>query len=607
MSRFAADFLPLSAGDLFDMSGEMPPALRVIMNVPPDYEGGVFKFGRGGSDVEERERFETQDKLKEILIERYRNQCQARLAGIRRNRKLSIISVVRQTVEVDDGVTMEYESLWGREYVTLIFQERLVRKLLDLLSGGGACMLVLYGENKIAAIPMKTLTTPKVVYTATSRTSFGTPPRWFPSCGPGYYQVAQIKPSKNIHAMSTQIDFSGHSVQPANDWFMQYVYNTAFSLFNNAQACTPLKRTGITLDWEQGEISDHVIYGYHLATSSSASPYGYMFFSDLSVGENGTSTWDDFGYSIFWKREHRSGGLGPLWGAWEVGFGPYSDAPWWVYTGPVINVSPSGEIYNERGDVFSTDKTGGVKIKTPGDTTSTVEITRLGLDAPEVVGHLPGWPAYDPITYAPLPDITTSYLLALSVGTDGKIADTWTFIGDSTAPAVDIRQPILTQKGKLDIFDTKVKSVSAADFKSAGDGISVFAINFPYSISDDLNKQWAVMDDGQNEVRSTNKEYYAFGWDTAEFPLQSCKITSPYESFDAPAGKFAFQGWLHLSNGEHILQAFILRSNPSTFKRYIYLDGKDYGKTLAGALKCSIDDIRAIYFDIKLSDIKKLK
>jgi hypothetical protein len=172
MARFAADFIPLNGNDLFDMSGEMPPSLRVIMNVPNDVDAGLFRWTRGGDDIETKVRFENQDRLKQILIERYRDRCQKTLWGLRRNKSLGVIDVVHQWVEIDDGVIMSYNSLWGREHVTLIFSEPLVRKLVEAISGG-LYMLVFYGGNQIAVIPMSSLPKPSVGQTRTLKSSWG--------------------------------------------------------------------------------------------------------------------------------------------------------------------------------------------------------------------------------------------------------------------------------------------------------------------------------------------------------------------------------------------------------------------------------------------------
>jgi hypothetical protein len=156
MSRFSADFIPLSGADIFDMSGSMPPSLTVIMNVPEDVDAGFFKFNKGGDepDATAHERFVNQDKLKKLLIERYRNLAQSRLWAMRRDKHLGVTDTSYRIIELAQGVTMQYANLWGMEYVTLIFSEGLVRELLVEAIGGGPCLLVLYGGNEIAAVPM---------------------------------------------------------------------------------------------------------------------------------------------------------------------------------------------------------------------------------------------------------------------------------------------------------------------------------------------------------------------------------------------------------------------------------------------------------------------
>lgn len=100
--------------------------------------------------------FENQDRFKDLIIDRYRNSVQGRLANVRRGKNLSELGIYRQQIELDAGVTMEYTSLWGREYVTLTFAEWLVKRLLQKLMKEEAnqCMLVLYGEDRIMAFYM---------------------------------------------------------------------------------------------------------------------------------------------------------------------------------------------------------------------------------------------------------------------------------------------------------------------------------------------------------------------------------------------------------------------------------------------------------------------
>lgn len=157
MPRFVADFLPLDGNSFFDMTGEMPPQLRVHLNVPPEFEESYFKYNASGSDIEKRTYFENQDKLKDILIERYRHPVTQQLHKMRQGKNLGSIGVHNRIIEVDFGVTMQYASLWGREYVTLTFSESLVRRILEKLGKTEddlLCMMVTF-DDKVAAIPMK--------------------------------------------------------------------------------------------------------------------------------------------------------------------------------------------------------------------------------------------------------------------------------------------------------------------------------------------------------------------------------------------------------------------------------------------------------------------
>lgn len=154
MARLTADFIPLDSTDIFDMTGEMPPQLRVYFHVPPEYQEVFFQIDTDMTSEERKVWYENQNDLKEVIIALYRGKAQTRLAGIRQNKNIAIIGHYRQEVELDTGVMMEYTSLWGREYVSLIFDERLTRKLLEKLGINVMCLLVLYETDKIMAFTM---------------------------------------------------------------------------------------------------------------------------------------------------------------------------------------------------------------------------------------------------------------------------------------------------------------------------------------------------------------------------------------------------------------------------------------------------------------------
>jgi hypothetical protein len=61
--------------------------------------------------------------------------------------------------------------------------------------------------------------------------------------------------------------------------------------------------------------------------------------------------------------------------------------------------------------------------------------------------------------------------------------------------------------------------------------------------------------------------------------------------------------WLHCSNGAHHIQAATLHNQYP----HIFLDGADWGSTLAAAVGVSLDNIDWMLMDVSLSDIKALK
>jgi hypothetical protein len=446
-------------------------------------------------------------------------------------------------------------------------------------------MMVLYGDNQIASFPMATISNPKSPTKKTVYGTFGTPPDWFASdCGPAYYQVAQIKPSNTVTPMATQLDFSSKSIKAPRHWYQQYVYNLSATLFSNAAACTPLTQTNSVLIWQDPEVSLGQIYGWHWDSATALPPYNACN-ENIAVHTN-SSTWDVFGLGIFYERRPAFINGDPPTTRWETV--AINDCPWWVYSFPLINVSPSGTIYNERGDSFTTSSK-GIALDEAGDMTTFSVYGFNALTGQFYVGELP----------------SNDYPHTLAVDEDGTLHDPWQFrsVLDTT---ITIRKTTWTQKDGLDVYSSVDADISGADFKAGRDYPVVYSISFPYNVSDDLTKRWALLDDGPAED-SGDSEPDRMVSNYAKYPLQYNWVITPYGKFAAQADGYAFQGWLHLSNGEHILQGFIIRSDPSTWKRYIYLDGKEYGSKLAAAIGCSIDDIRAIYFDIKQAEISSLR
>lgn len=611
MAVFAADFIPLSGTDLFNMSGEMPPQLRVIMNVPSDVDAGLFKWKRGSDDIETRERFENQDRLKSILVERYRNAAMACLIRFRQNKKLGIVSQVHSQIELEPGVRMEYDSLWGREFVTLYFSEELVRKLVDVISGGDLCMLVLYKDKQLAYMPMKSVSKIKSNAKFSKRTvnesSWGKPEWWTGGMGEFFLYSCQIKPEKNTSWLYTQLKFEKGKLSIPKSPETYHVYVSTKGLDKSAETSTPITDKG-----------DPLLYG---------------IYQNVSLG---------------WK--------------WPVDDWRNAYKKWWAP--PVINATAT-KLFNDRGDEFEIVKKEGLK-RTKKGSAEVDEYAWYNYQACAVVGdkgerysftntlfintNIGGfnykW-SYYTITKRQNDIINYEYNGWPDVGTGGSAYDNMYYCGpgdsdvqgkqytfdawEANHPSITMKAPtpVYTKvpnpkgKGGTDKIECKMLSVTCSGSSPGGshpdDGFTAsmnFAgfsqsisyaahytqeilytqVKFPPSLGDTKGKMYLI------ETKTASV------YQNDEYLDTKGKLNTPYGlTISLECIDFSFDGWLHASDGENVLQGFVIQTAIGSFKRYLFLNGDNVGDKIAGAIGCSLTDIRSIMFDIKLADIQKLK
>jgi len=193
-----------------------------------------------------------------------------------------------------------------------------------------------------------------------------------------------------------------------------------------------------------------------------------------------------------------------------------------------------------------------------------------------------------------------------------------------TSASISTSHQIYSKLNGVDVLTTTSGTINAT-FERFGIGAfpsnsrmdgSLFGYNF-YSIWDTdtpIARDETIYRHGfPYAIEATKGKMYVENWtlNGVSAPFFSTNFYTPYGEFgpyvsdDTPYVPSIF-GWLHVSDGKNLLQAFVINDGNACTKR-MYLNNIDYGSKLASAIGCSLDDIRLILFDIKKSDIDKLK
>lgn len=598
MARFTADFIPLSGNDLFNMSGEMPPSLRVIMNVPEDIDAGMFKFDAGQGSATAKERFENQDKLKNLLIERYRNLAQVRLAAIRRNKNLGIISIYRQQVELDQGVVMDYESLWGRECVTLIFSEELVRHLV-LEAENGGFMLVLYKTNEIAVVEI----TKKGEFNTKlkrklKKSSWKKPPAWdtwYTVNKPSFFlNTVQMKISKDFHVLSLPIKIKDGVISLPDTLEQRPVYNVLDTIHKFAEASTPLTTVvtgniGWTPPAEFGPTGCLVING---SDKTVYNEYGDKFQWTAKTGVVRVSTkvntfpffvqpgspfaygnWKMVGTNYFMNCVETDGARwGPVWFSSQspsdinyFAASPWTDAQLASYLDFISQPRPPG---------------GGMIPSW---------LIRFGPDDSGVDGAAI-WVSFLYENTSSGSTISKMGVFSQSKGID-KVTPT-SFAVTSVVSWVGGNEFV----SHVNYNGIKIDMHSAIIEPSTG----MQTFPFPYALGSEPSKMfyrtetWTDSDHWKNTYHTPYET-----WDSPQF----ASFVNPDDP--DPFGLYYdayFTGWLQVSNGKHLIQGYLKEG-----KKRLFLDKVEAGTKLAKAIDCDLEDIVTVILSVKLSDIEKLK
>lgn len=566
MSKFPAQFIDMAVErDLFDHTGAQPPSVRLSVELPPEY---LDKPETGATPPYSDDRVDKQvlADIQTSVMREYGGAARRLLNAFRQDVGLGDLSVNGRRAMLGEGVGMSYVSQFGNESIRIHVSQQGVRYLL---SEQNILMLVLYGDNKIAYVPMSSIASPagKVSKKTLAQSSWVTPPWWdagasAAAAGSFYIVAAQLKFSTEIHAVEAAFSVSSGGVVsiPANETQF-YVFNSKQTLLSNAassivnepypKAQYPypvINRNGNYIYNERGD--KFLISGASISRVADGSVYidsfnrTFGFRNVMAVTQNG---------------ERHTGAL-----VWATAIGT-SDG---IIDGEPVSLSQDTAYHNFLTSISPTPNLFFINFGPNPATIDTVSGDSGGSIS----------------TYNQIYSKSNKFdVLTITSGTANA---TFEFFGVGPFPT--------NRRMSGSLFGYNFNSVIDTDtIVSQREGI--YRHGFPYALEASYGKMYVskfINDDVSAPFFSTQffTPYGDFG---------------PYVSDDTPYAPDMF-GWLHIANGTNVLQAFVINDGNACTKR-MYLNNIDYGSTLASAIGCSLDDIRLILFDIKKADIDKLK
>jgi hypothetical protein len=217
-----------------------------------------------------------------------------------------------------------------------------------------------------------------------------------------------------------------------------------------------------------------------------------------------------------------------------------------------------------------------------------------------------------------------------------------TFTGDPISDVINFLKESSTyylQSGNASIFDYSVNfdsTVLNVTYTYSGDGstyytttttsgtsLNWFLPGFPFSFGTKIAKAYLIQEQdtsvastGVGNLTTTHVgtifvpgSTFGFTWTKPSELGDSTPNQMPYHD--------VFDGWLHASNGKHIVQGFCIAttfahdvsdgdSEPPAWAPHLICDGVPFGAALAAALGTSIDNIQTLLLDVPLGRIKQL-
>lgn len=565
---------------LFDHTGAQPPATKITIELPPEY---IEKPEPDATPPYNGFRVDAKvlADIQTAVMREYGGVARRCLNAFRQDVGLGDLAINGRRTNLGAGVGMSYTSQFGNESIRIHVSKEGVRRLL----GGkdDLYMLVLYGSNKIAYIPMADISSPNgKVKTRILDDSDWTPPQWFnqmfESWGVGQevwrMQIFQAKLSSDWHVLSANIKISSDGVISIPEKADQTpVYNTLDTLLKSAESTTPYSDAVTT---QPSFFTFRVNMQMNGSGKTMYNDRHDKFTWDSKNGVKRTDVYTD----NFTKLVSTNGGTTFTYPTTSYTTyvasdgGRYSDftvstliTNWWGGTTPITN--PQNAIRHQS-----------------ASWESPTYYTDLFIGFNAIMSFGPG---NSDIIYDNKPSTVESFTLT---------ASSWLPKWNKTSDGLDVISGISS---------TPTVNFNAGEYGGFGPGWNYTLSNyFGYTdtISDYANSGWRwILPFPPSLGQNQDELFFVYAQDTYAGD-GSGWLQTPYGKHDVAdmIGDFWFLPWMHVSNGEHMMQGYQWNGGIK-----IWLDRKDYGQALADAIGCQLNDIRGAIFDIKLKDIKKLK
>lgn len=298
MSSFPSRLVDLAVPrELFDHAGEMPPAFKMVIELPSEY----FDQPAPGATPPYTSSQVDNNKLVEIqtaVMRQYNSVARRVLNSFRQDVGLSDNQVHMRTSLLGNGVGMKYASQFGNEAIAITVTAKAVRELM-----GGTedlYMLVLYwngSTTSVAAINMNDINSPvgkvKVNKKTKSVVNTGTTYDFSATmiCNVG---GAQFKIAKDLHVIASYVKFgSDGSMSVSSDGSEIYYYNAFNSLLNpiTAFADPALLATAPKVNYSGKIVYDNSgnKIDFTLATPAASRPRSWVLYPQnvAAIGSTG--------------------------------------------------------------------------------------------------------------------------------------------------------------------------------------------------------------------------------------------------------------------------------------------------------------------------------
>lgn len=222
MSSFPSRLVDLAVPrELFDHAGEMPPAFKMVIELPSEY----FDQPAPGATPPYTSSKVDNNKLVEIqtaVMRKYNSVARRVLNSFRQDVGLSDNQIHMRTSLLGNGVGMKYASQFGNEAIAITVTAKAVR---ELMGGSSNLYMLVFYSGGIAAIPMDKIDTPSG--NVKVQRSIASSP-WLTVWS------TQLKISADTHVIASPAKFNGDGTLSASPG--TYFCNSRDSIYNGAES-----------------------------------------------------------------------------------------------------------------------------------------------------------------------------------------------------------------------------------------------------------------------------------------------------------------------------------------------------------------------------------